>query len=485
MFRLVTEPIQGPLIDPEESSGAVVVFEGRVRNTNEGREVIRLEYEAFDPLATQEANQIIEAVLKRYKVQQIACVHLVGSLELGEVAIRVEVASGHRKEAFKACSAVVDEIKKRVPIWKKEHYVDGESEWLNIQAPPTDDEDAFYARQTRLPEVGAEGQAKLKAANVLVVGAGGLGSPALLYLAAAGIGTIGICEAETLEASNLHRQILFAHEEVGQPKSLLASERIQKLNPFITVNEHPFPLTRGNVGELVQQYDIVLDCTDNFETKFLLNDACVGLNKTLIFASVYQYEGQLFVVEPHGPCLRCLWPTQPAAGCVGNCAEVGVLGFVPGVLGTLQAAEAVKRMLGLNTVASSLILIDLVDLNITRISVAKDPACPTCGEGEVDELWWEIHPDSLDQLSQFAVVDIREEEELETEPLPIDADVWLPMSSVTPEEILSVSPGNILLVCRSGMRTARMANAFSEAGEKRVYSLAGGLSTLRRLQGPN
>jgi adenylyltransferase/sulfurtransferase len=474
MFRLTAEPITGPLLEADQAAGAVVVFEGRVRNSNEGREVQRLEYEAFSDLAAQEGERILSGASQRFPIRQAACVHRVGMLELGEVAIRVEVAAAHRAKAFEACSWIVDEAKRRVPIWKKEHYVDGESEWISNQLVDLD-ENEYYARQIRLPEVGAEGQAKLRAAKVLVVGAGGLGCPALMYLAAAGVGTLGICEPDRLELGNLHRQVIYNARDVGQPKVTLAAEKLRQLNPFIEVREHGAALTAANAAKVCAGYNLILDCTDSLETKFILNDAAVPAGKTLVVAAIYQYEGQLFTVTPGGACLRCLWPEQPSGACVGSCAEVGVLGVVPGVLGALQAAEALKLILGLPANPGFLTLVDLLTLETKRAAVAKRADCQTCGSGQITEgPWWEINATSLEDLKGYTLVDIREAEELQNEPLPIPVDAWRPMSTATPEEILSVSDGPILLICRRGTRTAHMALAFEEAGLQRVYSLAGG-----------
>jgi adenylyltransferase/sulfurtransferase len=478
MFKLTAQPITGPLLDPTQENGAVVVFEGRVRNTNEGKDVLRLEYEAFSELAEQEGTRILKEASKTFPISEAACVHRTGLLELGEVAIRVEVAARHRKEAFEACMFIVDEAKRSVPIWKKEHYAEGASEWIS-NASQTLKESEYYDRQMRLPEVGPEGQAKLKNAKVLVVGAGGLGCPALMYLAAAGVGTLGLCEPDVLELGNLHRQVLYGASEVGQSKARLAAEKLRKLNPFIEIHEYPFLLTKHNAATLFEGYDLILDCTDSLETKFLLNDAAVSAGKTLIIAAIYQYEGQLFTVAPGGPCLHCLWPETPPPGCVGTCAEVGVLGVVPGVLGTLQALEAVKIILGLPTNPSALTLVDLLSFEVRQIKVERNESCPSF-KGNISQSgpWWEVTAAGPQDLEGFMLVDIREADELETEPLPIEVHAWKPKSSTPPEEILALTEGNILLVCRSGGRTGQMASMFDEAGVKRVYSLVGGRNGL-------
>src|ERR1700733_4075828 len=331
----------------DPACGGYASFEGWVRDHNEGQQVQHLEYEAFELLANKEGERIIAEAVERFGVEHAACVHRVGDLQLGEMAVWVGVSARHRQEAFLACRYIIDEVKHRVPIWKKEHYRNGDSGWVNCErcaavvhehahththeGRPTAD----YSRQQALKEVGAEGQAKLRAARVLVVGAGGLGVPVLSYLAGAGIGRIGIVDADRLEASNLHRQPLYSFDAIGQPKAQLAAARLRALNPDVDVQIYGLRLTAANAVELISGWDLVIDCTDNFSTKFLINDVCVSARKPAILSSIYQYEGQLQVIRPdaHGACLRCIWPEATRDGLVGNCAEAGVLGPVPGVLG--------------------------------------------------------------------------------------------------------------------------------------------------------
>ncbi|HZH97503.1 MAG TPA: ThiF family adenylyltransferase, partial [Fimbriimonadaceae bacterium] len=348
MFRISRDPITVEGVGEHSAAGAFVTFDGRVRDHNEGQAVLRLEYEAYDELAVSEGERILEEARQRFDVLGIECVHRVGLLEIGDVAVRVGVAAAHRGEAFRACEFVIDEVKRRVPIWKKEYYASGASDWINCHSGEAamEAEAAYYARQVRLPDLGQEGQSKLKAARVLVVGAGGLGSSALLYLAASGVGKIGISEDDVLSPSNLHRQVLYNWADVGKPKAALAARRLLALNPFVTAEVHA-RITTDNALAIFQDYDLVLDCTDNFRSKFLLSDAAVAARKPLVQASIYQYEGQLHVYDPkvNSPCLRCTWPEIPAEDCVGSCAEVGVMGVLPGVFGALQASEAIKLIL--------------------------------------------------------------------------------------------------------------------------------------------
>jgi molybdopterin/thiamine biosynthesis adenylyltransferase/molybdopterin synthase catalytic subunit/rhodanese-related sulfurtransferase len=469
-FRLSSEPIAGPLLDPETSAGGIVVFEGRVRSSNEGKKVLSLEYEAYGALAEKEGSRVVEEALARFPLTAAACVHRAGHLQLGEVAIRVEVAAGHRREAFAACEWIVDEIKKRVPVWKKEHYADGPSEWLDPTSKTTSEQE-IYSRQTRLPEVGEAGQEKLRSARVLIVGAGGLGSPAAFYLAAAGVGSIGIAEGDVLEASNLHRQVLYSARDVGQPKSELARRRLQELNPLVQVTTLG-RLTAANADETLTSYDLVLDCTDSFRSKFLINEACVRLGKSLIQASIYQYEGSLLAVTPGGPCLSCLWPERPVEDCVGSCAEVGVLGAVPGVFGSLQAMEALKLLLGLPSplTEGKMVLFNLLTLETRQIKVGKRPACPACGDSAVQRFMpLEVVASTRGELGQFVLVDIRDEDERQNDPIPLPHKLiehWRPNGKTA------------LLICQRGMRSADMAESIADAS---VGFLRGGMEDLRRL----
>ncbi|MDE8347047.1 MAG: molybdopterin-synthase adenylyltransferase MoeB [Acidocella sp.] len=246
----------------------------------------------------------------------------------------------------------------------------------------TEDEIQRYARHILLREVGGIGQAALKAAKVLIVGAGGLGSPLALYLAAAGVGRIGLVDADRLEVSNLQRQIAFGMDDLGQPKVHGTAAAMARINPLIRIDQHDTRLDAGNVATLITDYDIICDGTDNFTTRFLLADACVAASRTLVSAAVLRFEGQLSTFKPHlgGPCYRCLYPAPPPDGLVPSCSEAGVLGAVTGVMGTLQASEVLKEIMGIGTSLSGWLLIwDALETNFRKIRLRKDPACPVCG----------------------------------------------------------------------------------------------------------
>jgi len=247
----------------------------------------------------------------------------------------------------------------------------------------TEDDIQRYSRHILLAEVGGVGQARLRAARVLIVGAGGLGSPLALYLAAAGIGTLGICDGDAVELSNLQRQIAHRMDSLGRSKAESAASAARAINPGVTVQAHPVALTADNALALIGEYDIVCDGTDNFATRFLVSDACALAQRTLVSAAVLRFEGQLSSFKPHagGPCYRCLYPAPPPDGLVPTCSEAGVLGAVTGVMGTLQATEVLKEVLGIGeSLAGRLLIWDALTARFRTIRLPRDPGCPLCGE---------------------------------------------------------------------------------------------------------
>ena len=239
-----------------------------------------------------------------------------------------------------------------------------------------------YSRHIILPEVGGKGQMKLARAKVLIIGAGGLGSPAALYLAAAGIGTIGLVDGDIVDLSNLQRQILHSTQTVGQPKVESGRAMLAALNPDVTVKTYATNLAADNIGDIITQYDLVLDGSDNFTTRYLANDACFLAGKPLLSGSIFRFEGQLTTLRPKDgfPCYRCLYAEPPPAGLVPNCQEAGVLGVLAGTIGVLQAAEAIKEIVGIGTsLAGSILIYDALEMTFRKTRVPKDPACPLCG----------------------------------------------------------------------------------------------------------
>jgi molybdopterin/thiamine biosynthesis adenylyltransferase/molybdopterin synthase catalytic subunit/rhodanese-related sulfurtransferase len=504
-FAFSSEPLdpqrhRAELADP--ASGGYASFEGWVRDHNEGRRVERLEYEAFEALAIKEGERIVADAVARFGVSRAACVHRVGSLGIGDLAVWVGVSSAHRGEAFAACRYIIDEVKHRVPIWKKEHYTDGDSGWVNCERcaaaahhhdhahAPADSGRDFehdYSRQVALPEVGAAGQAKLAAASVLVVGAGGLGVPVLQYLAAAGVGRIGILDGDHVEASNLHRQPLYGIADIGRAKAEAAAERLGTLNRDAQVDAIALHATRENIDELVAGYDLVVECTDNFRAKFLVNDAVVRAGKPAVFASVHQYEGQLqvYLAKPDWPCLRCLWPAAPRDGLVGNCTEAGVLGPVPATLGAMQAMQALQLILGLHAGSSpALVMVDLLTLETRRVSARRDPACchdPGASAGAPDVAPIELEFVTLTAAveSGLKLVDIREAWERGFDPPNASIPLHLPLSDLVNGRVQFPAQGRYLVICAHGVRSLSLTEHLRSLGQSEVYSLRGGLAALR------
>jgi molybdopterin/thiamine biosynthesis adenylyltransferase/rhodanese-related sulfurtransferase len=341
-----------------------------------------------------------------------------------------------------------------------------------------------YSRQVLLKEVGADGQEKLARSRVLVIGAGGLGSPVLQYLAGAGVGCLGIVDADTLHASNLHRQPLYALAEIGRPKVELARSGVAKINPEVRVEIFPQRLDADNAQELVRRFDLVVECSDNFRTKFLVNDAAVLAQKPAVFASVYQYEGQLQVYKPQADhaCLRCLWPEATADGIVGNCAEAGVLGPVPGALGALQALLALKILLGMTgQLAGELLLFDLTTFSTLKIKAPRcsncdAPACARVREIAREPSGLEVRYGSLADAARsgFEVIDIRSDAERALRPTQAR---HIAMAALLANPGLLASTGRYMLVCASGKRSLAAARELHAKGFA-VTSLNGGLQSL-------
>jgi adenylyltransferase/sulfurtransferase len=341
-----------------------------------------------------------------------------------------------------------------------------------------------YSRQLLLKEVGAKGQAALASARVLIVGLGGLGSPVLQYLASSGVGLLGLVDDDVLDASNLHRQPIYELSDVGKPKVDLARAATARLNPQVRIEAHRVRFSSDNALELIRAYDIVVDCSDNFLTKYLINDAAVLLRKPAVFASVYQFEGQLQVYKPDAnhACLRCLWPDALADGVVGNCAEAGVLGPVPGVFGAMQSLLTLKILLQLGgQLESELLLLDFMNFSSLKIKAPRRGECraPSCAH--IHELTRE-DPDiemGLPSLSAAAelgleLIDIRTVEEVASRPLVAR---HIPMAKLLAEPSLLEGNRRVLLVCASGKRSLAAAKALRKHGIA-ARSLAGGLEKL-------
>ncbi|MBC7894531.1 MAG: molybdopterin-synthase adenylyltransferase MoeB [Cytophagaceae bacterium] len=358
------------------------------------------------------------------------------------------------------------------------------------------DELARYSRHILLPEVGEEGQRKLKAARVLLIGAGGLGSPAALYLAAAGVGTLGIVDFDVVDVTNLQRQILHGTSDVGRSKLASAVDRLRDVNPHVNIEPHEVRFTSANALELVRQYDLVVDGTDNFATRYLVNDACVLSGVPNVYGSIFRFDGQASVFcTAEGPCYRCLYPEPPPPGMVPSCAEGGVLGVLPGLIGTLQATEAIKLILGVGEpLIGRLTLIDALGAQWRTVKVRRNPKCPACGTRELTKLIDyeqfcglktvpldspipEITPKEVAERQargdDFDLIDIREPYEVRIAAYP-SAEL-IPQASLG--EALEGRDRNreIVLACRSGARSARAVRQLQAAGFTKVWNLAGGI----------
>jgi adenylyltransferase/sulfurtransferase len=359
------------------------------------------------------------------------------------------------------------------------------------------DEIRRYSRHLILPEFGARGQKKLKAARVLCVGAGGLGSPAAMYLAAAGVGTIGLVDFDAVDVSNLQRQILHGTPDIGRPKLESARDRLAALNPEVRVVTHPLLLSSENTLELFSQYDVILDGTDNFATRYLINDACVLLGKPNVSASVFRFEGQVSIFgAPNGPCYRCLYPEAPPAGLVPSCGEGGVLGILPGVIGTLQATEAIKVVAEIGEpLIGRLLLFDALEMRFRELKVRKDPGCAICGTaptikglidyeqfcgtampaaGQVREVSATDLKARLDRGEGVVVLDVREPGERAVNFLA--GSVSIPLSELKTRFTELPTESDVVIYCKVGRKSQLAAVQLQRFGFTRVFNLKGGIS---------
>lgn len=350
-----------------------------------------------------------------------------------------------------------------------------------------------------MPEVGIEGQKKLKAGRVLVIGAGGLGSPVALYLAAAGVGTIGIVDFDVVDPTNLQRQLLHSTGDIGRPKIQSARERLAGINPNVRVETYETRLTSENALDILRRYDVVVDGSDNFPTRYLVNDACVMLGKPSVYGSIFRFDGQVTVFDARiGPCYRCLFPEPPPPGLVPSCAEGGVLGVLPGIIGPLQALETLKILLGRGEpLVGRLVLFDALRLTFRELKVRKSPACPVCGEHrtvdrlidyeqfcgiEIDQAEdrgagkYQISPEELkarlDRQEEILVLDVREPHEHEISSLAGDL---IPLNDLPARVHELDSSREIVVYCKMGGRSAKAVEFLRHAGFRRVKNLAGGI----------
>jgi len=365
----------------------------------------------------------------------------------------------------------------------------------------TNDEVKRYSRHLIMPEVGVDGQRKLKAAKVLCIGAGGLGSPVAMYLAAAGVGTIGLVDFDVVDFSNLQRQILHSTPDVGKPKLQSAREKLHALNPEIEIRTHEVALSSQNALQLFAPYDIIVDGTDNFPTRYLVNDACVILGKPNAYGSIFRFEGQASVFAmKNGPCYRCLYPEPPPPGLVPSCAEGGVLGVLPGMIGIIQATETVKLIMGIGEpLIGRFLIYDALRMRFRELKLRKDPDCPVCGThptvtklidyeqfcgvtpaapepatvNNATELTSLELKQRLDRGDTLTIVDVREPNELQINRIP--GSVHIPLGDI-PKRYNELDPdAELVMQCKSGVRSGKAADFLRSVGFKHVLNLKGGI----------
>jgi adenylyltransferase/sulfurtransferase len=376
----------------------------------------------------------------------------------------------------------------------------------------TVDEIRRYSRHLIIPDVGVEGQKRLKNARVLCVGAGGLGSPALMYLAAAGVGTLGIVDFDTVDESNLQRQIIHGQSDVGRPKAESAAATVREINPLVNVVIHNTALDRDNVREIFSQYDLIVDGTDNFATRYMVNDAAVLLGKPYVWGSIYRFDGQASVFwAEHGPCYRCLYPEPPPPGMVPSCAEGGVLGVLCASIGSIQVTEAIKLLTGIGEpLVGGLMVYDALEMSYRKIKVRKDPACALCGDNptvtdlleDYEDFCGAVSPEAeaavvestitalelkewQDAGKDVFLVDVREPAEYEIVRIP--GSTLIPKGDILSGEALATLPQDrqLVLHCKSGVRSAEALAALKAAGFRDAVHVQGGVLSWIKLVDPS
>lgn len=386
-----------------------------------------------------------------------------------------------------------------VPIKKGViNYAPTEERNMNL----TSEQLTRYSRHLILPEIGEEGQKKLLASKVLLIGAGGLGSPAGLYLAASGVGTIGLVDFDVVDLSNLQRQILHTNDEIGKPKLDSAEKRIKGMNPDTQVVKHSVKLSSENALDILKNYDVIIDGTDNFPTRYLVNDACVFLKKPNVYGSIFRFEGQATVFKPkEGPCYRCLYPEPPPPGMVPSCAEGGVLGILPGIIGVIQATEAVKLILGKGELLTGrLLLYNALEMSFRTLKLRRDKNCPVCGErptvtklidyevfcglkrGEGEKVVsipeTSVHElkAKLNQKDDFLLLDVREPFEYQI--AKIQGSKLIPLGELSNRlsELVDYKTKEVVVHCKSGGRSAKAVELLLKSGFKNVWNVKGGIT---------
>ncbi len=500
MFALTEQPIDAAALRARlqrPEAGALVVFEGWVRNHHGGRAVTRLEYEAFAEMAQSEGEALVAEVEREFPGVKIGCLHRCGDLAPGDVAVWIGATSAHRDDAFRAARLMIEEVKRRLPVWKKEHYPGAAPVWVNCTLDTgverVQDAAEFSQRQTALPEVGDAGRQRLAQASVLVVGLGGLGCPAALYLTGAGIGQLTLADGGKVERSNLHRQVLFEAGDIGASKASRAALALRARNPHIAVDALAADVTGANARALMTGRTVVLDCTDNFTTRLLLHDLCLELGVPLVQAAVHRWEGVLNVFRSgEGGCLYCtgLPPRPNELDATGNCAGAPVFGPAVGLLGVLQAAEAIKVILDRpaeEIAARHTLLVDTLTTELTRLERPVRANCPYCrgralpqaaAGGDAGASLW-IDRTELTRLNAPRLVVLVTAEERREFEAPESARALDPTDTPALNRLADETDGALVLACPFGLRSAAMVRGLRASGRSDVFALAGGLPRAR------
>ena len=346
-------------------------------------------------------------------------------------------------------------------------------------------ENARYTKQIILPEIGVTGQEKLKAAKVLVIGAGGLGCPILQYLAAAGVGTIGVADGDTIQISNLQRQVLYTQDEIGQSKALTAINKLKALNPHVAFLLHQTFIDEENALRILKDYDLIVDGSDNFATRYLVNDACVILNKTLVFGAIYKFEGHISVFNyRNGPTYRCIFPEQPGADESPNCADIGVIATLPGIIGSMQANEAIKIITGIGEVLSGkLLVIDTLTMHTHTFNFKLNEANKNISHLNPTEEACETAPVNIDykrlkEMQQYGLIQLIDVREIEEHQVENIGGINIPLSVLSTSTHLLDPSGDIVLYCSSGTRSSHAAKQLIQKGFTRIFNLLGGMNDL-------
>ncbi len=452
MFSISQEVISGSQLKSEltdHKAGALVIFEGMVRNHNQGLGVKSLEYQVYHELALKEGAKILQEARDKFNLHEVRAVHREGHLSLGDVAVWIGATASHRDDAFKATRFIIDEIKHRLPVWKKEHYLQAEAKWVfckdhhhHVHFEETD----FYKKQSIVVN-----QNKLKEARVLIVGLGGLGCPASVNLALAGVGKLRLVDYDRISFDNLHRQFLYRPNHVGELKSKMASIILKEMNPFIAVESienffHP---------QQLEEIDLVIDGTDNMKTKYQIHDACLKCRVPLVSAGLFKDHAQIKTLIPGDGCWRCLEHDVPQDALLGNCNDFGTTGAWVNTVGSLLSSEAIEFLQnGKNSTSESVLHLNLKNFSLFKIKKAKTDHCLYCrGDFQIEESACEVLTGSDSEI-----LDIR---------------------NLTDEQVFDSikNRDKVVLCCHRGHRSLKLAQMLRAQGHDSVYSLRGGVKT--------